>query len=81
MLLLGQFSIHVSYFGQFLFMSLWPRYFGGQLTSWPSVSLKETRYKVNTTENIGMSLELQRRPSPAAHFQARQKGQTVAMIV
>lgn len=68
------FYSHFLFWPVLLFMPLWPRYFGGQLTSWPSVSLKETRYKVNTKENIGMSLELQRRPSPAANLSGQAKG-------
>ena len=49
-LLLEVFPIHVSYFAQFfLFMPLWPRYLGSQLTSW---LVKETRHKVNTKESV-----------------------------
>lgn len=51
-------------------MPLWPRYLGGQLTSW---LMKETRHQVNTKESVGVFLELQQRPSPAANVRPDQR--------
>ena len=52
-------------------MPLLPRYLGSQLIFW---LMKETRHQVNTKESVGVFLELQQRPSPAANLSGQTKG-------